>query len=188
MRPTTTPHFILCQSPRSPLRSWCRLMALHHSIALALLLVLTMGSVATAQNTPGSNTQPFTFGTDQTIIDLNQLVWEPLKAEGVPPGPELAVLRGDAKGGALEVMVRLPANYTFPNHSHTSDELYVWLKGNFTYIAADGTATPLSGQSYISLPGGVPHALACGAEPCVFYVRYARPLDLHLHPMPQAKK
>ena len=103
-------------------------------------------------------------------------------------GPELAVLRGDAKGGALEVMVRLPANYTFPNHSHTSDELYVWLKGNFTYIAADGTATPLSGQSYISLPGGVPHALACGAEPCVFYVRYARPLDLHLHSMPQPKK
>jgi hypothetical protein len=45
----------------------------------------------------------------------------------VPPGPELAVLRGDAKAGGLEVVVRLPANYTFPNHSHTSDELYVWL-------------------------------------------------------------
>ena len=187
MRPTTTPRAILCRAPRSPLRSWCRLMALHRSMAVALL-VLTMGSVVAAQNTPGSNKQPFTFGADQTIIDLNRLVWEPFKAEGVPPGPELAVLRGDAKGGALEVMVRLPANYTFPNHSHTSDELYVWLKGNFTYIAADGTATPLSGQSYISLPGGVPHALACGAEPCVFYVRYARPLDLHLHPMPHAKK
>jgi len=28
------------------------------------------------------------------------------KAEGVPPGPELFMLRGDAKGGALEVIVR----------------------------------------------------------------------------------
>jgi quercetin dioxygenase-like cupin family protein len=188
MRPTTTPRSMLGRSPHTQLCPWCRLVALHRSTAVALLLVLTMGSVVTAQNTPGSNKQPLTFGADQTIIDLNKLVWEPLQAEGVPPGPELAVLRGDAKGGALEVMVRLPANYTFPNHSHTSDELYVWLKGDFTYIAADGTATPLSGQSYISLPGGVPHALACGAEPCVFYVRYARPLDLHLHPMPQARR
>ena len=78
-----------------------------------------LGNVVTAQNTLGSNKQPFAFGADQTIIDLNKLVWEPFKAEGVPPGPELAVLRGDAKGEALEVMVRLPANYTFPNHSHT---------------------------------------------------------------------
>jgi hypothetical protein len=65
---------------------------------------------------------------------------------------------------------------------------YVWLKGDFTYIAADGTATPLSGQTYISLPGGVPHALACGAEPCVFYVRYPQPFDAHVHPMPPLKK
>jgi quercetin dioxygenase-like cupin family protein len=187
MHPTTTPRSILCRSLHSPRCPWCRPTVLRFSSVIALLLALAMGNVVTAQNTPGSNKQPFAFGADQTIIDLNKLVWEPFKAEGVTPGPELAVLRGDAKGGALEVMVRLPANYTFPNHSHTSDELYVWLKGNFTYIAADGTATPLSGQSYISLPGGVPHALACGTEPCVFYVRYARPLDLHLHPMPQPK-
>ena len=139
--------------------------------AVALCLMLIVVTVTIAQDTPGSNKQPYSFGADQTIIDLHKLVWEPLKAEGVPPGPELAVLRGDTKGGGLEVVVRLPANYTFPNHSHTSDELYVWLKGDFTYIAADGKTTPLSGQTYISLPGGVPHALACGAEPCVFYVR-----------------
>ena len=159
-----------------------------HHTAVALLLMLLMGNIAMAQNTPGSNKQPLAFGADQTIVDLNKLVWESLTIEGTPPGPEIAVLRGDAKAGALEAVVRLPANYTFPNHSHTSDELYVWLKGNFKYIAADGTTTLLSGQTYISLPGGVPHALACGAEPCVFYVRYARPLDLHLHPMPQLKQ
>jgi quercetin dioxygenase-like cupin family protein len=163
-------------------------LRMHYCIAVALLLILAMGNMTLAQDGPGSNKQPFAFGADQTIIDLNKLVWEPLKAEGVPSGPELAILRGDGKVGVLEVMVRLPAHYTFPNHSHTSDELYVWIKGNFTYIAADGTATPLSGQTYISLPGGVPHALACGAEPCVFYVRYSRPLDLHLHPMPHAKR
>jgi quercetin dioxygenase-like cupin family protein len=106
----------------------------------------------------------------------------------MPPGPEMAVLRGDGKAAGFEVMVRLPAHYTFPNHSHTSDEHYVWLKGDFTYIAADGTATPLSGQTYISLPGGVPHALACGTEPCVFYMRYPQSFDAHVHSMPPLKK
>ena len=65
-----------------------------------------MGNIVTAQNAPGSNKQPFAFGADQIIINLNKLVWGPFKTEGVPPGPELAMLRGDAKGGALEVMVR----------------------------------------------------------------------------------
>ena len=185
---TTTPHAVLCRSPRSPRRPRCRLMVLRLSTAMALLLVLIMVNIVMAQNAPGSNKQPFAFGADQTIIDLNKLVWEPLTIEGTPPGPEIAVLRGDGKVGVLEAVVRLPANYTFPNHSHTSDELYVWLKGNFKYIAADGTSTALSGQTYISLPGGVPHALACGAEPCVFYLRYGRPFDIHLHSMPQSKQ
>jgi hypothetical protein len=43
-------------------------------------------------------------------------------------------------------------------------------------------------QSFEGLGQLAQHALACGAEPCMFYVRYARPLDLHLHPMPQPKK
>jgi quercetin dioxygenase-like cupin family protein len=157
------------------------------SVAILVLLLIPL-SLVWAQGTSGSNAQPLAFGPDQVIIDLNKLVWAPLEAEGVPPGPEIAVLRGDGKAAGFEVVVRLPANYTFPNHSHTSDEHYVWLRGNFTYIAADGTATPLSGQTYISLPGGVPHALACGAEPCVFYVRYPQHFDAHIHPMPPLKK
>jgi quercetin dioxygenase-like cupin family protein len=158
------------------------------SVAAILALLLIPLGLVRAQGTPGSNTQPLAFGPDQVIIDLNRLVWVPLKAEGVPPGPEMAVLRGDGTAAGFEVVVRLPAGYTFPNHSHTSDEHYVWLKGDFTYIAADGTATPLSGQTYISLPGGVPHALACGPEPCVFYVRYPQPFDAQVHPMPPLKK
>ena len=154
-----------------------------------LFLMLTPANAAYSQDGPASNYQPLSFGPDQTIIDLNKLSWKPLLAEGVPPGPEIATLRGDTKKAeSLEAVVRLPANYTFPNHSHTSDEVYIWLKGDFTYIAADGTTTPLSGQSYISLPGSVPHALACGDDPCLFYLRYSRPFDLTVHPMPELKK
>jgi quercetin dioxygenase-like cupin family protein len=158
------------------------------ALLIVLFLILTSFANGRAADIIASNKQPLSFGKDQTLIDLNKVVWEPLTGEGIPPGPEIATLRGNLAAGGGEALVRLPANYTFPNHSHTSDELYVWLKGDFTYIADDGTATELSGQTYISLPGGVPHALKCGKEPCVFYLRYSRPFDYHIHPMPASKK
>ena len=39
--------------------------------------------------------------------------------------------------------------------------------------------------NYISLPGNTPHALKCQGEPCIFYLRYGRPFDWHVHPMPK---
>jgi hypothetical protein len=155
---------------------------------IVLFLVFTNVITGMAEDKVVSNKQPLSFGKDQTIIDLNKVVWEPLTGEGIPPGPEIATLRGSLAAGGGEVVVRLPANYTFPNHSHISDELIVWIKGNFTYIAEDGTATDLSGQTFISLPGGVPHSVKCGKEPCVFYLRYSRPFDYHIHPAPMSKK
>ena len=125
------------------------------------------------------------FGPDQTIVDIDKVEWQPLKLEGLPPGIEIAALRGDLAKGGGEILLRVPANYTVPNHSHTSDELYVWLRGAFTYVAADGREVEIDGPAYISLPGNTPHALKCHSEPCVFYVRYGRPFDLHLHAMPK---
>jgi hypothetical protein len=161
-----------------------------HGVAcfVSLCVLVTAVTHGLAADILPSNKQPLSFGPGQTIIDLKRIVWEPLKGEGIPPGAKIATLRGDLAQGGAELLVYLPPNYTFPNHSHTSDELYVWIQGNFTYIAADGTATPLSGTTYISLPPEVPHALRCGKRACVFYVRYPGPFDYKIHPMPARKK
>ena len=124
------------------------------------------------------------FGPDQTIADIGQIEWAPLRLEGLPSGIEIAVLRGDLAKGGAEILLRTPPRYVVPNHSHTSDEVYVWLKGAFTYVAADGTRQAMGAPAYISLPGQTPHALECGEEPCVFYLRYGRPFDLRVHAMP----
>jgi hypothetical protein len=63
----------------------------------------------------------------------------------------------------------------------------LWLKGDFIYIAADGSQAPLQAPAYISLPGNTAHALKCGKDPCMFYLKYARPFDLHVRQMPAAK-
>lgn len=129
----------------------------------------------------------YSFGGDQTIVDVGKLDWAPLKLDGLPAGIEIATLRGDLTKGGGEILLRTPPGYVVPNHSHTSDELYVWLKGPFTYISADGKRQQMGAPAYISLPGQTPHALECGNEQCVFYVRYGRPFDLSVHSMPSVK-
>ena len=167
----------------SYLRQWSR-QRVGLALALATALVLPgAGDLGAAD--PPSPQGFYGFGADQTIADVGKVAWQPLKLEGLPAGIEIAALRGDLAKGGGEILLRLPANYTVPNHSHTSDELYLWLKGRFTYIAEDGRQLEIDGPAYINLPGNSPHALKCHDEPCIFYVRYGRPFDLHVHAMPK---
>ena len=146
-----------------------------------MFLALVVGSGSAQQTQPKG---VYSFGPDQTMADIGKMEWAPLKLEGLPPGIEIATLRGDLAKGGGEILLRTPPKYVVPNHSHTSDESYVWLKGSFTYIAADGTRQKMDAPAYINLPGQSPHALECGDEQCVFYLRYGRPFDLQVHDMP----
>jgi len=155
-------------------------------IAICAVIAWGASSIARAQQAPLPKGVT-SYGVDQTIADIGKMEWAPLELPGLPPGIEIAVLRGDLAKGGGEILLRTPPKYVIPNHSHTSDELYVWLKGAFTYVAADGTRQRINAPAYISLPGQSPHALECGDEPCVFYLRYGRPFDLNMHAMPGHK-
>lgn len=161
------------------------LMKIHYLWPLCLF---ALSSWAQQADSPGSNTNPISFGFDQRIIDLEKVHWGPLEIDGFPPGAEVAILRGSLEGGPVEVVFRLPAGYRVPNHSHTSAESYLWIEGAFTYVHGDGRAVDLSGHSYISLPGRSIHALICHQQPCMFYVRYATSFDVQVHPMPVVRK
>jgi hypothetical protein len=172
--------------------------SLHHGTKLALgrasrlwlaATILVCGGVAAsaddAMHPDGSNNNPYSFSFDQTIVDAAKVEWLPLEVPGLAPGAEYALLRGAFDNGS-EMFLRLPPNYVVDNHNHTSDELYVWMQGDFTLIADDGTRTPMSGQSFISYPSNTPpHAIVCGDEPCIFYLRYGRPFDVTFYPMPE---
>jgi quercetin dioxygenase-like cupin family protein len=154
------------------------------------LLVGIIGLAATihvAAQDAGPRRGFSSFGPDQTIADASRLEWAPLKLESLAPGAEIAVVRGDLSKGPSELLLRIPAGFTVPNHSHSSDETYVWLTGPFTYIAGDGREQNFAGQAFIGLPPNAPHALRCGNEPCLFYLRYSGPFDWHVHPMPEKR-
>ncbi len=152
-------------------------MKVLHVFLLTMLLVSGNQVIAHGK---GSNIKPLAFGDDQTIVDLDKLVWKPLDVEGLAPGAQIAVVRGDLDKDHSESFLKLPAGYVVRSHSHTSDELYVWMSGEFTLIAHDGTKTEFRGPAYISFPGNAPpHGLVCGKkEPCLLYLRYSRPFDI----------
>ncbi len=158
--------------------------SLAKKLALPLLALSFTGTAVAEDYATSAN--PLSFDADQTIIDLNRIEWAPLELTGFAPGAEVAVLRGDLAYGS-ELIVRVPAGYLIPNHNHTSAETYIWLKGSYTYIdGGTGQTAAMSGQGFISLPGNTtPHAIVCGDEPCVFYLRYPRAFDHKIYPMPK---
>jgi len=174
-----------------------RQMVFHAAALFANIRIATVASfaamviigLATAIHVAAEEVGPrqgfSSFGPEQVIADASHLEWAPLKLEGLAPGAEIVVLRGDLSKGPSELLLRIPAHFTVPNHSHSSDETYVWLKGGFTYIAEDGRKQDFDSQAFIGLPPKVPHALRCGDDPCLLYLRYSGPFDWHLHQMPQ---
>jgi quercetin dioxygenase-like cupin family protein len=151
--------------------------------SLGLLMLLAAGSFSYntwAHEGDASNIKPLSFGHDQTIIDLNKITWSPLEVEGLASGAEIAVLRGDLGKDHSESVLKLPPGYVVRSHTHTSDELYVWISGSFTLIAHDGEEKRFDGPAYINFPGNAPpHGLKCGnKEPCLLYLRYSRPFDI----------
>lgn len=147
---------------------------------LLFAIVLAGATCNAFAHSAGSNKRSLSFGPDQTIVDIGKIAWAPLEVEGLEPGAEIAVLRGDLSKAGSELLLRLPPGYVVPSHNHTSDEVYVWIKGAFTLIAHDGTRTQFDGPAYISFPGNAPpHGLVCGAKAaCVLYLRYSRPFDI----------
>jgi hypothetical protein len=78
----------------------------------------------------------------QTIADIGKMGngMGTAEARRATEGVEIATMRGDLAKGGGEILLRTPPHYVVPNHSHTSDELYVRLKGSFTCISANGLA------------------------------------------------
>ena len=130
-----------------------------------------------------TNIQPLTLtsGPDQTIVDFNTVQWQPLQVDGLPKGAEISVLRGNLETGFSESLIRLPNGYKVPMHNHTSDEVYVWIKGAFTLLSQNNKQVKFDGAAYINFPGNASmHALECRAKSgCLLYLRYTRPFDIH---------
>ncbi|MEQ7154372.1 cupin domain-containing protein [Brevundimonas aurifodinae] len=134
--------------------------------ALVPLLSLLAAPVAQAQD------RPLVLVPEDPVI-----AWSPCPAV-FPRGCELAVLRGDPARPGADVLLRVAAGQTLPNHSHTSAERMMLAAGRLavTYRgAAEATLTP---GTYAYGPAGLAHRATCvSATPCVLFIAFDGAVD-----------
>ncbi|MDH4124585.1 MAG: DUF4437 domain-containing protein [Gammaproteobacteria bacterium] len=113
------------------------------------------------------------------IIAANdaELKWAPCP-EFIPAGCEIAVLHGDPAQPNVDILFKVPGNFTIPLHQHTSAERMILLSGEL-HVSYEGqpTATIVVG-SYAYGPAQLPHEAHCAdGDDCILFIAFEAPLD-----------
>lgn len=101
--------------------------------------------------------------------------------DAVGVSPEVAVLWGDLKTGALSAsFVKLPAGHSTDLSVETSSLRAVMIDGEATHsVVGLETQSELGAGGFFESDAGIPHSLACHSDSdCLFYVRSAGTLSL----------
>ena len=106
-----------------------------------------------------------------------QLKWGPCP-EFIPKGCEIAVLHGDPAKENADIFFKVPANFTVPNHWHTSAERIVLVSGELQVTYEGQPTTTLKPGTYAYGPAKLAHKAVCGnAGPCVLFIAFETPVD-----------
>jgi quercetin dioxygenase-like cupin family protein len=106
-----------------------------------------------------------------------QLVWGACP-DFIPNGCEIAVLHGDPAKANADVFFKVPANFTIPNHWHTSAERMVLVSGELAVTYEGQPTTVLKPGTYAYGPAKRAHKAVCGkAAPCVLFIAFEAPVD-----------
>jgi hypothetical protein len=126
------------------------------------------------------------------LSPLADAKWTPLMKEG--PLPAAAAIEGDPmKGGAHFAYLKLPAGFTSPAHSHSSDYWAVLVQGKMTHWAAEGGSEAEAKQLGVGdltyMPAKLDHISKCfpGAD-CVMAVYQKGKFDFIPAKEPKAAK
>lgn len=107
--------------------------------------------------------------------------WSDLDPTGAP-GVKIAPLWGDPASGPFGALLRLPAGFATPLHSHSHDMNVVFLSGTYVQSPEGKPEFRLGPGSYMMQPGGTyRHTTSCDkAADCVFLVESKGAFDLHV--------
>ena len=119
------------------------------------------------------------------------LKWTDLDPKGAP-GVKIVDLWGDHTKGAFGALLKLPAGFAAPLHTHTHAMKLVFISGTYIQAPEGKSEVRLGPGSYMMQPGGnYRHTTTCDkASECVFFFESDGPFDLHVleTAKPPAKK
>ena len=98
---------------------------------------------------------------------------------GGPPGVQVVDLWGDHTKGAYGSMMKFPAGFSAPLHTHSFDMHIVVVSGTFLHTPEGKPTVKLPAGSYLKQTANYRHATGCdqGAE-CIFFAEGKGKFDL----------
>lgn len=100
--------------------------------------------------------------------------------DALPPGAEIAVLRGDPMRGPYAIHLYLPDGYSVAPHWHSDREEVVVLQGILYLSEPDLAPMPLGEGAFASVPARTPHRARCqGKGGCVVTILRNSAFDIH---------
>lgn len=126
-----------------------------------------------------------TAGRASTTVTLAEHEWRPVDPSN-PHGPRMATLWGDPASGPYGALLRVPAGFESPMHSHSSDERVVVIQGTSIHWTEDesrDSAQRLAAGSYMTMPAGVNHVSAGDPDQeCIEFITQEGRFDFTLAP------
>jgi quercetin dioxygenase-like cupin family protein len=109
--------------------------------------------------------------------DDAQLEWGPCP-EFIPAGCEITVLHGDPALPNVDILFKVPGNFTIPLHSHTSAERMILLSGEL-HVSYEGQPTAIVRTgSYAYGPAQLAHEAYCAdGDDCILFIAFETPVD-----------
>jgi len=110
-------------------------------------------------------------------IHDESLEWGPCP-EFFPVGCQIAVVHGDPAKPNVDIFFKVPGNYDFPAHWHTSPERMTLLSGAMDVSYKGQPTTKLKTGMYAYGPAKAVHEGRCISDvPCVLFIAFEEPLD-----------
>jgi len=161
----------------------------HLAIAVSIPFVALSMPEPAAHASGQDKAEPVTKASPATPVFLApaDLKWTDLDPKGAP-GVQVADLWGNHAKGAFGALLKLPAGFAVPLHTHTNTMKVVFLSGTYIQAPEGKAEVRLGPGSYMLQPGGnYRHTTACDkAADCVFFVESNGKFDLKVVETPKA--
>ena len=109
--------------------------------------------------------------------DDKSLKWGPCPTF-IGEGCEIAVLHGDPAKNNLDILFKVPSDFSIPHHWHTSAERMILVSGTMKVTYDNQKTERLQTGMYAYGPSKRPHTAYCekGKE-CILFIAFEEPLD-----------
>src|SRR5258705_1424272 len=112
-----------------------------------MLMIAVSSAVAQTTTSPSHDAS-----AHDVYLNIKDLKWDRLIPELGAGSPEITILHKDPKSGAMQLMIRSPANYHAPRHWHTANETHTVIYGTWIMKHDGGEREELRPGSFNYMP------------------------------------